>query len=268
MTKTEFTVSKKMTVFVFAAIVFLLIAAAVCFLFFDQQVIRFLYNNDLHWGSNKSIKTFQYLGKTWLLAWLILFWAILTRQNRLIFYAALAFLAVGAIVPPLKLAVHRERPSDLIDRVYEQKSENHPPALLRSWSFPSGDTANCFAVATMLLAFVRRRLIIFFFIASCFIGLLRILVFAHYPSDVFGGAAAGIFAGFIVLKLFLHRPSPGWIDSRWFFAAQIITFILIPGFFAVAKIHTFIDIMCTYGVLLALILIVFLLQRKLGIKKS
>jgi undecaprenyl-diphosphatase len=266
MTKPEYSVSKKMTVFVFAAIAFLLIAAAVCFLFFDQQAVRFLYNNDLHWDSNKSIKTFQYLGKTWLLAWLILFWAILTRQNRVIFYAALAFLAVGAIVPPLKLAVHRERPSGFIDRVYEQKNENYQPALLRSWSFPSGDTANCFAVATMLLAFVRRRLIIFFFIASCFIGILRILVFAHYPSDVFGGAAAGIFAGFIVLKLFHHKPLPGWIDSKWFFAAQIITFILIPGFFAVAKIHTFIDIMCTYGVLLALILIVFLLQRKFRIK--
>jgi undecaprenyl-diphosphatase len=266
MTKPEYSVSKKMTVFVFAAIAFLLIAAAVCFLFFDQQAVRFLYNNDLHWDSNKSIKTFQYLGKTWLLAWLILFWAILTRQNRVIFYAALAFLAVGAIVPPLKLAVHRERPSGFIDRVYEQKNENYQPALLRSWSFPSGDTANCFAVATMLLAFVRRRLIIFFFIASCFIGILRILVFAHYPSDVFGGAAAGIFAGFIVLKLFHHKPLPGWIDSKWFFAAQIITFILIPGFFAVAKIHTFIDIMCTYGVLLALILILFLLQRKFRIK--
>jgi membrane-associated phospholipid phosphatase len=185
-----------------------------------------------------------------------------------IFYAALAFLAVGAIVLPLKLAVHRERPSDFIDRVYEQKNEDHPPAFLRSWSFPSGDTANCFAVATMLLAFVRRRLIIFFFAASCFVGILRILVFAHYPSDVFGGAAAGIFAGFTVLKLFLHRPLPPWIDSKRFFAAQIITFILIPSFFAVAKFHTFIDIMCTYGVLLALILILFLLQRKLKIKKS
>ena len=268
MTKPEYSVSKKMTVFVFAAIAFLLIAAAVCFLLFDQQVIHFLYNNDLHWGSYKSIKTFQYLGKTWLLAWLILFWVILTKQNRLIFYAVLTFLAVSAIVLPLKLAVQRERPRDFIDRVYEQKNEDHPPALLRSWSFPSGDTANCFAVATMLLAFVRKRLIIFFFIASCFVGILRILVFAHYPSDVFGGAAAGILAGFIVLKLFLHKPLPGWIDSKQFFAAQIITFILIPGFFAVAKFRVFINIMCTYGVLLALILILFLLQRKFGIKKS
>jgi undecaprenyl-diphosphatase len=266
MTKPEYSVSKKMTVFVFAAIVFLIIAAAVCLLFFDQQVIRFLHKNDLHWDSNKSIKTFQYLGKTWLLVWLILFWVILTRQNRVIFYAVLTFLAVGAIVLPLKLAVHRERPSGFIDRVYEQKNEDHPPALLKSWSFPSGDTAHCFAVATILLAVVRRRLIIFFFVASCFVGILRILVFAHYPSDVFGGAAAGIFAGFTVLKLFHHRPLPSWIDSKRFFAAQIITFILIPGFFAVAKFHTFIDIMCTYGVLLALILIVFLLQRKFKIK--
>ena len=265
---TGFVISKKMVVFVFAAIAFLMIAAAVCFLLFDQQVIRFLYNNDLHWGSYKAVKTFQYLGKTWLLIWLILFWVILTGKNQVIICALLTFLAVGATVLPLKLLVQRERPSDFIDRVYEQKDEDHPPALLRSWSFPSGDTANCFAIATMLLPFVRRRLITIFFVVSCFVGLLRILVFAHYPSDVCAGAAAGIFAGFIVLKLFQQRPLPLQLDSKQFFVVQTIAFIAIPSFFAVSKFRIFVDIVSTYGVLLALILIIFLLQRKFRIKKS
>jgi membrane-associated phospholipid phosphatase len=265
---TEFIIPKRMTVFAFAAMAFLIIAAAVCFLFFDQQVTHYLYKHDQHWDNGWAVKTFQYLGKAWLLVWLILFWVILTRQNRVIIYAILTFLAVGVIVLPLKLLVQRERPSDFIDRVYEQKNEDHPPALLRSWSFPSGDTANVFAVATMLLPFVRRRLIIFFFVASCFVGLLRILVFAHYPSDTFAGAAAGIFAGFTVLKMFHRRPLPPQLDSKRFLIAQILAFISIPCFFAVLKFKTFVDIICTYGVLLALILFIHLLQRKYSISKD
>ena len=260
--KTEFAVSKRMTAFVFAAIVFLFIAAAICFFFFDGYVIRWFYQVGINWDSGRAVKIFQYLGKTWLLAWLILFWGIVTRRNQPITIALLTFLAVGAIVLPLKLLVHRERPGDFIERVYEQKDEDQPPALLRSWSFPSGDTANVFAIATVLLPFIRLRLAIVFLIVSSCVGILRVLVFAHYPSDVFAGAAAGMFAGWLILTIFQRRPLSTWIGSRQFFVAQIIAFIIIPCFFAVSKFRVFIDIMCTFGVLLALILIAFLLQRK------
>ena len=106
--KTEFAVSKRMTAFVFVAIVFLFIAAAICFFFFDGYVIRWFYQVGINCQSSRAVKILQYLGKTWLLAWLILFWGIVTRRNQPITIALLTFLAVGAIVLPLKLLVHRK----------------------------------------------------------------------------------------------------------------------------------------------------------------
>jgi membrane-associated phospholipid phosphatase len=274
MTKTEYPMSKKpavslsnpMTAFVFAAIVLLLAAAAVSFFLFDNYVFDRLYNAGIKWTGSRPFKIFQYLGKTELLVWLVLFGAILTGKSRLLVIAIFTFLAVGVIVQSVKLISHRERPRDVIKRVYEKKAEAEPQALLRSWSFPSGDTANVFAIATVLLAFVRRRWAFFFFAISCCIGLLRVLVLAHYPSDCFGGAAAGIFAGFAVLKIFSQRSLPAWVDSKQFYSIQIIAFILIPVFLAVTKFRTFVDIVGAYGVLLALIYITFLLRQKYRIR--
>ena len=262
MTKTELVLSKKLTTFIFAAIIFLLIASAFSFLFFDDYVVSFLHNTGIDWDNYRSVEIFKLLGKTHLLAWLILFYGIIKKPNHPAVLALLALLAVAAIVLPIKLAAHRERPGDLINEVYEQKNEEQPPWLLRSWSFPSGDTANCFAVAAVLLPFIRRRLTAAFFTASCFIGIFRFLTFAHYPSDVFGGVAAGILAGWIVLKIFSQKKLPEWIDSKQFFSAQVIAFILIPSVLALTEFRDFIDIVSTYGVFLAIIFIVFLLNKK------
>jgi membrane-associated phospholipid phosphatase len=262
MINSELTLTKKFTIFCFAAIILLLTASALSFFFFDNYAFSFLYQKKMHWDNFKSAEIFKLLGKTYLLAWLILFYAIIKKPNRPAVLALLVLLAVAAIVFPVKLATHRERPENYIDRVYEQKNEERPSLFLRSWSFPSGDTANVFAVAFVLLPFIRKRVFVFFLPVCACIGIFRILVFAHYPSDAFGGAAAGILAAWIVLKNFSRRKLPDWVDSKQFFSIQIIAFILIPAILAVSDLENFLNIVCTYGVLLAVIFIANLLRRK------
>jgi undecaprenyl-diphosphatase len=73
-------------------------------------------------------------------------------------------------------------------------------------SFPSDHAAAAFAIAFAVLAFSRRGGILFL-AAATMIGLSRIALGMHYPSDVLAGAAVGWAAALLVTTL--GRP---WIE--------------------------------------------------------
>jgi membrane-associated phospholipid phosphatase len=75
-------------------------------------------------------------------------------------------------------------------------------------SFPSGHATTVFALAAALtLFFPRWRLPLAGFAAV--VGLSRIVVGAHYLSDVLAGAYVGVMAVFLLVLLCRHR---GWMD--------------------------------------------------------
>jgi undecaprenyl-diphosphatase len=92
----------------------------------------------------------------------------------------------------------------LIARVYDRPRPfvHHPHHLLiahgRDASFPSDHTSVAFAIAFALLFFGRRALGWSTFVVAALIGLARVMVGVHYPSDVLGGAAVGFLAALIV----------------------------------------------------------------------
>jgi membrane-associated phospholipid phosphatase len=76
-------------------------------------------------------------------------------------------------------------------------------------STPSGHTIRAFSLLTALSMLYRRFIPLFIFIATL-IGLSRIVVTAHYPSDVVFGAFIGIFTALWVYKYyFLKDSEPG-----------------------------------------------------------
>jgi undecaprenyl-diphosphatase len=76
-----------------------------------------------------------------------------------------------------------------------------PPILTEEYfSFPSGHTLFFFAAATVVYTY-RTKLGLIFFAAALCMGIARVMVGVHYPTDILGGMILGILVGLISSKL-------------------------------------------------------------------
>ena len=210
---------------VFSLIGFLLAGMIVCLVFFDASALSYLRENQPTWNKNFCVQAFKQLGKVYVPVWLLLFWAWITGNHKTAIVCFLSLLITMAAVSPVKALVRRPRPKDVIKA--ETKIENETK-LSRNWSFPSGDTASVFAVGTVLAFAVRRPFILG--LAACCggIGILRVVDLAHYPSDVFGGAALGVFCGWAAIRIKNRYPG---IENVFNGRERMLSFIgviLIP----------------------------------------
>lgn len=83
----------------------------------------------------------------------------------------------------IRLFIHRPRPfSDLPVNQLLTSTE---------WSFPSGHATFFFALSTAVYLY-NKKWGIWFFIATIFITVSRVISGIHYPSDIIGGAFIGI----------------------------------------------------------------------------
>ena len=172
------------------------------------------------------IDAFRLLGKAWLLVWLLLVWVAATSRWRPSFLALLALLVLVVPVNSLKLLVGRPRPRQEIAAAQappEASKENTP---LRGLSFPSGDTASAFAVAAALSTVWAWPWAAAALVAAGAVGVLRVVDLAHYPSDVFAGAALGLFAAWVAVQLMRRWPPPA--IELWGRTVALLTTIGMP----------------------------------------
>jgi len=130
-----------------------------------------------------------------------------TRMSRLVL-ASLAvrfgfvFFAVGIpglAVTVVKRWIGRVRPSDAGAFAYHPFSWDSDYA-----SLPSGHTAAAFSALVALGAlFPRARAALWIYAVT--IGLSRVVIEAHYPSDVIVGAVVGAFGAVLVREWFAAR---------------------------------------------------------------
>lgn len=128
---------------------------------------------------------------SWIVAAVVAAW-LAWRREWLLFWAWLAVNLGGGVVQyVLKISVHRTRPEYAARFLHGS-----------SYSFPSGHTMDTTITFTML-AFVLARLYdlpgprrVALYVAAAglivLVGFSRIYLGVHYPSDVFGGFAAGL----------------------------------------------------------------------------
>jgi len=205
----------------FGTVLTLTMAGLVSWFGFDQWLISLLSQPRMHWHGGFWVHVFTRLGKVWLQIWLLLVWFLVSRRRHAVLTAFLALAIVGGIVNPLKVTIGRPRPYEVLKAQAAGQGDRHFTHCL---SFPSGDTAAAFAVTTAILPAVGWPLRLLLLGACAGIGGLRVAAMAHYPSDVLCGAAAGLLAGWLAIRLLdrwgrSDRALP--FESRLIFAGVI-----------------------------------------------
>ena len=106
----------------------------------------------------------------------------------------IGLVSAGIAVQVLKHLIGRARP-----RITDASLFIGPSLKNGYDSFPSGHTTLAFSLA-VILSYHLPRYWALFYLFGIIVGLWRIEVLAHFPSDVLGGAIVGTIVGSIVLK--------------------------------------------------------------------
>lgn len=95
-----------------------------------------------------------------------------------------------ALVFFLKKIFTRQRPYETLEHVNISKNN------LKDYSFPSGHTTAAFSICTSI-ALVFPHMMVIFVVLAFLIGLSRIYLGVHYPTDVLVGMSIGTFFAFM-----------------------------------------------------------------------
>jgi membrane-associated phospholipid phosphatase len=120
------------------------------------------------------------------------------------------------------------------------------PAILAS--FPSGHTITVFATAASLSYFLPRWSWPLLYLAALPVAASRLIIGAHYPSDVFAGALIGLACAYLTALVFARRkigftvaPDSFWPRARGNSAVSAqpfkALFQVFPEIFNVFKTH-------------------------------
>ena len=129
-------------------------------------------------------------GMIWILLSVVLLLIPRTRKSGAILAAALC-VDVVLCNGILKNLFRRIRPCDVNTSI--QLLVARPD----DFSFPSGHTAASFAAVAALYFAGERKLCIPALVLAVFIAFSRLYLYVHYPTDILGGIAVGIFAGYV-----------------------------------------------------------------------
>lgn len=167
-----------------------LIQAEGAFLLWIQEAVRSNFMTVFMTG----ITSLNYLGILWILITLALL--AFRKTRRLGAMCAIAMI-IGLVVTNgiIKNWVARVRPYDAIEGLTRLTDAQ------RDFSFPSGHTTNAMACSWVLLMRGPKRWGIPLFALAILIGLSRLYVGVHYPTDVLAGAAIGICSATLAIWL-------------------------------------------------------------------
>ncbi len=133
----------------------------------------------------------------WAAVWLVICVLVLLagradeNARRSVVLALIAILVSEAVTALLKAGIVRPRPEMMLP---------HVKVLLPAagYSFPSGHTVRSFAAAVVLSRRLPHWSWLLYLLAGL-IGVARVVVGAHFPLDVIGGALIGALIGWLVL---------------------------------------------------------------------
>jgi undecaprenyl-diphosphatase len=234
----------------------------VSYLFFDQRVIPWLHEHPNMWHHQPWLDGLRQLGKAYIPIWLLLLWTCIADRWRPTVVTWVALLLVCLTVCPLKVLVHRPRPQRTDTVVSQLAAKERHTSLHTGLSFPSGDTASAFAIATVLSLSAASPWALAFFSVAGLVGLLRVTALHHYPSDVMAGAAIGVLWGCLAVQMMKRwRPLDQFhMQARWRIAVGLLLVVMPLGGRALGMESLLIFLKTYAGPLAALLLLRLLLS--------
>lgn len=169
---------------------------------FDVTVLDFI----LKYGHNAwldrimpAITWLGNMGLIWIAVAVLLF---INKRHRKTGIMVLVSLIIAAIVGEgiIKHLVQRPRP--FVDIPAYKLLISKP----LTYSFPSGHTASSFAAAGILWRELRKYRA-YILAGASLIAFSRLYLFVHYPSDIIGGIALGLFCSWLVWTLGKKIPA-------------------------------------------------------------
>lgn len=105
--------------------------------------------------------------------------------------SAVALILSQGITYTLKILLGRERPYNVL------KDLNTYNIFLKDYSFPSGHTSASFSIAT-IVAFNLSKLTLLALIGAFLVGMSRVYLAVHYPTDVLAGMVIGVGSAILI----------------------------------------------------------------------
>ena len=109
--------------------------------------------------------------------------------------ALLAFTIELPLYKIIKNQIKRDRPFEVVSGVHQRVSPSD------QFSFPSGHTAAAFVIATLIRHFFPS-LLVPVYLWAFLMGVSRIYLGVHYPTDMLAGLVIGIFSAFAGIMVF------------------------------------------------------------------
>ena len=183
---------------------------------FDEGItlaVHKLYESSGSWMT-PIMEFISLLGKGGIFLIILSLLLLLYRPSRRFGTAMIIGLALGAIVVNLwlKVVIARPRPYVDLDGIF------YPLWLMlgshteSDFSFPSGHTNAAFAAMLPLFLFGSKKWSWLALVFAFLMGISRIYLVVHFPSDVLGGIITGTIAGIIGSLITLRIPK----SSRWY----------------------------------------------------
>lgn len=184
---------------------------------FDQGITLFVHQLYTLAGGffTPFFEFISFLGKDGIILILLSLALMLFRPTRRFGTAMLFGLAIGALFTNvvLKVAIARPRPYADESSVFYQLWLLVGQNVESDKSFPSGHTTAAFATMTAVFLVGDKRYSWLAFLFAFLMGLARIYLVVHFPSDVLGGIIVGVIAG-ILGTLAAKRFPAKWYDVK------------------------------------------------------
>lgn len=167
------------------------------FLKIDTIIINFMNNKFRRPILNRIMRAITGLGDLGAM-WIVIGMFLLLRQRTrrqgaIVMFSLILCSILGEGI--IKRLIQRKRPFEGIPTL--ETIIKRP----MTYSFPSGHTASSFAAAGVLaVLFPHVKIVVF--IMAILIGISRIYLNVHYPTDVFAGIVLGLVCSRITLYIF------------------------------------------------------------------